>query len=314
MSVRLVTLLLFACGASAGGPDDATLGRGCEPKTRSSRDAKAKSRSAVACLLALLRQPEAFSTLNGQHALAQSALRLSSVGLMGRPRTLILSVAASHERRAAMRLELRKAGLASDEWLHVLAIYGDDLNMDALWRLGVLVEPKHPRDVATGLSHMQIWAALGRSNSSAPVLILEDDVRIHTPALMREVERLSGLMTQHDGDILNLNWYRHMTDAKCIHEQLRSPRCPAGCVSPELLQLSCSTGLNTGMTAYLITPRGARRALHATLPIRENVDIQLGGSSGWLRWLAVRNERALVEHNWRTRSVRVQGLPSNATV
>ena len=58
------------------------------------------------------------------------------------------------------------------------------------------------------------------------------------------------------------------------------------------MRLACPRGLITGTAAYIVTPDGARRALHATLPVRATVDKQLGWESPHLMWLAPDQDHA----------------------
>ena len=49
------------------------------------------------------------------------------------------------------------------------------------------------------------------------------------------------------------------------------------------MRLSCREGLTAGTVAYFLSPNGAVRALERGLPMRKEIDLQVGESSTALR-------------------------------
>ena len=156
---------------------------------------------------------------------------------------------------------------------------------------------------------MALWAQLSQS-ARRPAVILEDDVHIG-PAFVRVVAYLVRLVGSHF-DMLSLTYYHHLTRSTCVSFPRELPPPPPG--APELVRLRCPRGLNSGTPAYIVSPRGSKRLLDASLPLVDAIDLQLGTHSPELRWLALRHERshAVVSHIWSMPSLRVHGLREQA--
>ena len=210
---------------------------------------------------------------------------------------VVINLDKSKNRLAHIRAELAREGVTN--WTRSAAVYGLDLNVSELVRQGVVHEQRPAKgNIGTALSHMKVWKRLAAGSYSADqVLVFEDDATLQ-PDFVMQTRRLLQLCHGLDYDMLMLGWYKHLTDASCQHA------IPG---RPEVRLLRCPSGLNTGTNAYILTKRGARRALEVLTPLRHtSKDIQLAGGSARLNWFGATQE--LAGHNWGMRSVRVYGL------
>ena len=228
---------------------------------------------------------------------------------------LLLNLEKSKERLRRMSQMLAAANIGPLAWRRVPGVYGSDLDLGSLQLTGfVTSQQQHSRNnVACAWSHYVLWAAIAAhsSPSNRSVLVLEDDAILKsgfvqkTIATLRRCERLRY-------DICSLTWYRHMTPEHC-RVPLQPTEPHGGPSYPPLVRLGCKGGgLVTGTAAYLISPRGARRALTAGLPYYKEIDKQLGhtevfGQNDTLRWFGLERESEVASHNFSVRSVRVHG-------
>lgn len=201
-----------------------------------------------------------------------------------------------------MRARLSKAGIASDEWHHAAAIHGAELDLGLLMRTGFVRRGLNSRDVGCAWSHYALWAGLARAqhthHRNRSMMVLEDDA-ILLPSFLPRASRLLRRCEELHHDLCFITWYRHMVPRPCVH--------PAG-GQPPVVRLACDHGgMVTGTAAYFITARGAERALEAALPMRANIDVQIGASSHKLRWFAVEKEQSIAAHDFSVPSVRVTG-------
>ena len=245
--------------------------------------------------------------------------------------TVVINLDGSPERMETMVRQLATARISW--WVRLPALYGADVSPQHLHGAGLLMNGRKARtDVASALSHLVVWHGLASANASG--FILEDDA-ILRPRLLPQLSWL--LRAAGDNwDILHLTYFNHLTRPACVHplrvlppggaspsaalvvgpdaraaglgEPLWAPVRMSVAAAARLVQLRCQAGLNPSVTAYLMTARGARKALSLTIPLNHTVDLQLGRGSPRLRWLALRRDHWLARHNWSVRSVRVHGL------
>lgn len=254
-------------------------------------------------LLALLQS--AGSCL-GQRAMRATATALADSAAARRLPfdVVMLNLDQSVARLRRSADELSRAGVDGGGWRRVPAVFGGDLDVARLQREGFVARGQHRNNIACAWSHFAVWAALANASRPRPLLVLEDDAMLkrhfvhRTGQLLRRCERL-------DFDLCSLTWYRHLTHAACV-----APAPVGG-----LVRIACERSgqyATTGTAAYLISRRGARRALDLALPMRKNIDVQLGENSRALRWFAHEHELELAAHDFGQRSVRVLGAAAFA--
>lgn len=223
--------------------------------------------------------------------------------------TYVINLDGSHDRLEHMaqqfdRVHGREIGLfgflgrtTAQEfvWRRVPAVHGDGLNMDGLLAAGLVTKGQAKRNVGSGLSHLQVWAAV--ANRTRAALVMEDDV-ILRPLWLSNAESLLRQCEEARFHICSLTWFKHLTRHSCVHS------------FGELVRLRCAKGLNTGVTAYFISPEGAQLAISQALPLRTTIDLQLGRQSRQIRWFTVPAQRfdSIAAHDWSLRSVRVHGV------
>lgn len=279
------------------------------------------------------------SSLHPMHRYASQAIDQSAAPLLGSKLpfdVFVVNLNASTSRLSAAQRQLARASIQSTDWRRHLGVLGSDLDHRALQRAGLVLEGQAANNVACALSHYVLWAALAKRAATAnrsiaaedattgsgagtsvepfeeahegrvprgrSALVLEDDALLEAGflrAATQMLERCDALRY----DLCHLYWNRHLTRPACV-VPVRHHGPPG---APELVRLSCRAGLVPGTVAYFISPAGAVRALERGLPIRDNIDLQLGVSSPTLRWFALAREKSLARHDFSVKSVRVHG-------
>ena len=227
----------------------------------------------------------------------------------------LLNLEASKDRLQLMRKAFSRE--AVDNWRRVPAFYGTDLDFRALIGAGMVNSGQAWNNVGCGLSHFVLWAGLARRANGLDewtheppraALILEDDMLLH-PKFVERAKVVLASCEALNYDICSLYWHRHLSSPNCISKAAPVDAQHANVLRRHpMVRLACERGLNPGTGAYFISPSGAERALAATLPMRNNVDLQLGESSRGLRWFALDDPRSVVSHDFSVRSVRVKGF------
>ena len=127
----------------------------------------------------LLRRPESFTQPAGERAFREAAHQLQGgsapAATAGRLPfdVYVINLNASRDRLYDMQRQLLRVNVT---WLRVPAIYGDEVLVDDLERQHFVEPGLHPRDVASALSHLQVWSAVAsRGESGRAALVLEDD-------------------------------------------------------------------------------------------------------------------------------------------
>lgn len=161
--------------------------------------------------------------------------------------------------------------------------------------------------LACALSHMSIYHELASGADEEAVLVLEDDVQIADDLIPRAQMFFTN---SPDFDILLLGWFHEYTNPSSM---LDVPDHPA------LVQLSndydctCATCwqggqtdwcIDTGMSGYIVTKRGAARLLEILTPLHEVIDVQIGRYSKNITLLALRPGNDLLQQTAFSPSVR----------
>ena len=152
---------------------------------------------------------------------------------------------------------------------------------------------------------MRAWRHVEAQPDSDAAIVLEDDAILRS-GFQRRATALWTRALPLKPDFLHLTYFRHLTPKTCIHNVEGHPK---------LIRLRCPHKLNTGQQAYVVSRRGAGRALKALNPLERrgragSFDLLLGEASMVLERFAVakyKDEPA--SHNWSMRSIRVHGLP-----
>ena len=222
----------------------------------------------------------------------------------------LLNLQQSTDRLRRMRAELKRASIGEGDYHRIPAILGTHLDMHALHLSGFVARGQHANSVGCAWSHFVVWAGIARrAVESRSVLVLEDDA-ILKPGFVEKASAMLRRCESMQYDICSITWYRHLTQPHCIRP-LPSGDGAHGDVhgdAPAMVRLACGhEGVNTGTAAYFLSLRGARRMLDRVLPMRKNLDIQMGLASMDLKWFALKDERYAAAHDFGVKSVRVHG-------
>ena len=257
----------------------------------------------------------AFASVSALHSIAHTWTQL--VNASKPTPVFVINLNQSVVRKHLIKRQLEAARM---DWQRIPAILGRDVRTSVLQAHGLMHGRGHPNNVASALSHLQIWHWLARGYAPAAI-ILEDDAILGRNFKSR-ANRLMQRCINNDCDLVSLSWFRHLTPHPCVHE-LGDSQMGHSQVVDKLVELRCPPGrmqINPGVTAYVLTSRGARRAVRRVLPIyggkhgSNGFDLTIGspaaseGNGVPFRWFAVQREQSLVRHNYSLRSVRVHGV------
>lgn len=264
------------------------------------------------CFAAALDHPSSFGNAVTVNAASKAARILAHIPTADRDvqnyDVYVLNVLGLSARLRSIARQLERANLTAAKV--VPAFFGDDLNLRALRGLGLcrssLLGMRHAgRTAAVALSHMMLWHYI--QTHRRPAVVLEDDVLLGA-RFVSVVDELLASDAGRSADIVSLAWSKHMTAPSCVKPlaSYGGAQHGVGHLGQALIRLECPHGLNPGTVAYLISPRGAARALRAALPLHREIDLQLGQHSAHLRWLALRDVvDEIASHNASAPSLRV---------